>query len=92
MHSSVVQNTSMDDGSDVLANNGSLLELRKKNNQLGQSAAKKGIKQQSERAHPIGLSGHLGGDGNVRLVTRSTVGLVGFRHGRWRVMKDVGGY
>ena len=38
-----------------------------------------------------GLGSRLGGNGNVRHIASSTGGLVGFRHGRWRVMKDVEG-
>ena len=38
-----------------------------------------------------GLGGRLSVDGRFGLVSRSTVGLVGFRHGGRRVMKDVGG-
>ena len=38
-----------------------------------------------------GLGGRLGLGGSFGLAFRSTAGLAGFRHGRRRLMKDVGG-
>ena len=38
-----------------------------------------------------GLGGRLGVVRSFGLAFRSTVGLVGFCHGSWRVMKDAGG-